>query len=237
MRAAIHEMINGEEPRSLKSKIYDRFMIICIIASLVPLFFKETYPLFVWIERITVCIFIVDYILRWITADMHGKDTGPAAFAKYPFTFFALMDLLSILPSLMAINSGFKIIRVLRLNKTLKVLRILRYSKSFERIITTIKQEKQALGAVCFMAIGYVIISSLIMFNAEPESFDTFFEAFYWAMVTLTTVGYGDIYPVSVIGRIISMISSFVGIAIIALPTGIISAGYMEAIHKEKENK
>jgi len=234
MRAALYEMINGEEPRSLRSKAYDRFMLVCIITSLVPLFFKESCPAFDWIERVTVCIFIVDYVLRWITADLRGKETGAAAFAKYPFTLFAIMDLLSILPSLTALNSGFKLLRILRLNKALKVLRVLRYSKSFNRIVTIIKKEREALGAVGLLAAGYVLISSLVMFNAEPESFDSFFDAFYWAMVTLTTVGYGDIYPVSTIGRVISMISSFVGIAIVALPTGIITAGYMDEIQKKE---
>ena len=79
-----------------------------------------------------------------------------------------------------------------------------------------------------------MLLSALIMFNAEPDSFPTFFDAFYWAMVTLTTVGYGDIYPVSVTGRVVSMISSFMGIAIVALPTGIITAGYMDALKQQK---
>jgi len=78
------------------------------------------------------------------------------------------------------------------------------------------------------------LLSALIMFQVEPNSFDTFFDAIYWAVVTLTTVGYGDIYPTSDIGRIVSMLSSFMGIAIVALPTGIITAGYMNELDKDK---
>lgn len=78
------------------------------------------------------------------------------------------------------------------------------------------------------------MLSALIMFQVEPNSFDTFFDAIYWAVVTLTTVGYGDIYPTSDIGRIVSMLSSFMGIAIVALPTGIITAGYMNELDKDK---
>lgn len=78
------------------------------------------------------------------------------------------------------------------------------------------------------------MISALIMFQVEPDSFETFFDAIYWAVVTLTTVGYGDIYPTSDIGRVVSMLSSFMGIAIVALPTGIITAGYMNELNKEK---
>ncbi len=88
---------------------------------------------------------------------------------------------------------------------------------------------------VCYLASGYTLISALVMFQVEPDSFNTFFDALYWAMVTLTTVGYGDIYPISETGRIVSMVSAFMGIAIVALPTGIITAGYMDSISKNRE--
>ena len=87
---------------------------------------------------------------------------------------------------------------------------------------------------MCGLSFGYVLISALIIFNVEPGTFDNFFEAVYWATVSLTTMGYGDIYPVTTIGRIVTMISSFVGIAIVALPAGIITAGYMDQIRGGK---
>ena len=151
-----------------------------------------------------------------------------------PFSFFGIVDLLSILPSLTMLSSGFKLFRLFRLNKALKALKFLRYSHSFELILNVIKREKRALAAVCVLAGGYIALSALIMFQVEPDSFDTFFDAIYWAVVTLTTVGYGDIYPTSEIGRIVSMTSSFMGIAIVALPTGIITAGYMRELSREK---
>lgn len=83
------------------------------------------------------------------------------------------------------------------------------------------------------MAVAYVLISALVIYNVEPESFETFFDAIYWATISLTTVGYGDIYPVTTIGRIVTMISSVFGIAIIALPSGVITAGYLEEVNKE----
>jgi voltage-gated potassium channel len=86
------------------------------------------------------------------------------------------------------------------------------------------------------MAIAYILVSALIIYNVEPESFNTFFDAIYWATVSLTTVGYGDIYPVTTIGRIVTMISSVFGIAIIALPSGVITAGYLSEINKFSDN-
>ena len=91
------------------------------------------------------------------------------------------------------------------------------------------------MAAVATMAVAYVLISALVIYNVEPESFNTFFDAVYWATISLTTVGYGDLYPVTTIGRIVTMISSVFGIAIIALPSGVITAGYLSEINKDEE--
>lgn len=222
------------ESDTLPGVCYNRFMLICIIASIIPLCFKENYAIFLWIDRITVTIFIADYLFRWFTADIKYGEKSIIAFLKYPFSFFAIVDMLSILPSLTVLSAGFKLFRLFRLNKAFKALKLLRYSKSFNMIISVIKREKKGLYAVCVLAFGYILLSALVMFQVEPESFNTFFDAIYWAMVTLTTVGYGDIYPISNIGRVVSMLSSFMGIAVVALPTGIITAGYMNELNKNK---
>lgn len=87
------------------------------------------------------------------------------------------------------------------------------------------------------LTLGYILFAALVIFNVEPDSFDSFFDAVYWATVSLTTVGYGDIYPVSAVGRFVTMISSVFGIAIVALPAGIITAGYMKEIEEDEERK
>lgn len=237
MRQRIYHVLEDAESDNKVSQIYNRFMLVCIVASMIPLCFKQTNLLFSLMGKITVSVFIFDYILRWITADYKFRESGKAAFLKYPFSVYAIVDLLSILPSLTTLNSGFKLFRLFRLNKAFKTLRLLRYSKSFHLILSAIKRERQALMAVCILSGGYILLSALIMFQVEPESFKTFFDAIYWAVVTLTTVGYGDLYPVSDIGRVISMISSVMGIAIVALPTGIITAGYMSELNKDNDTQ
>ena len=152
----------------------------------------------------------------------------------------AIIDLLSILPSVTVLNSGFRLLKLFRLLRTLKVLRafkFLRYSKSFDVIASVFKKQKKVLSAVATMAVAYVLISALVIYNVEPESFETFFDAVYWATISLTTVGYGDIYPITTIGRIVTMISSVFGIAIIALPSGVITAGYLSEINKDQDNE
>lgn len=230
MRKKIFDIVEIADQDNKLSKFYDYFMYVFIVISVIPLFYKQTNLLFVWIEYVTVSIFIIDYLLRWLTADLK-YNKGYASFVKYPFTFLALLDLLSILPSLSVLNPGFKLFRLFRLNRAFRTLKLLRYSKSFNLILQVIEKEKKGLMAVCYLAGGYVVLTALIMFQVEPNSFSRFFDAIYWAVVTLTTVGYGDIYPVSDIGKIISMISSIMGIAIVALPTGIITAGYMREIN------
>ena len=98
-----------------------------------------------------------------------------------------------------------------------------------------IRTQREPLLAVGSLAVGYVLISALVIFNVEPDTFGSFFDAIYWATVSLTTMGYGDIYPVTTIGRVVTMLSSFVGIAIVALPSGIITAGYMDKISSNKQ--
>ena len=235
MRKKIYEII---EPNSGDSKIqvvYDFVMMAAIVVSMIPLAFKETNTLFLWIDGICVSVFILDYLLRLITAD-YKLNQSTASFFIYPITPMAVIDLLSILPSLTVLNNGLRLLRLFRLARTLKVLRafkFLRYSKSFEIIVNVFTKQKKVLSAVATTAIAYVLVSALVIFNVEPDSFDTFFDAIYWATVSLTTVGYGDIYPVTMLGRTVAMISSAFGIAIIALPSGVITAGYLAEIEKE----
>ncbi len=230
MKEKIYKMLESDNRLGV---YYNRFMLVCIACSIIPLCFKGTYYVFTLIDIVTATIFIADYLLRWFTADIRYQSKKATAFLRYPFSFFAIVDLFSILPSLTVLRPGFKLFRLFRLNKAFKALRLLRYSKSFNMIISVIKREKRGLFAVCVLAGGYIMISALIMFQVEPNSFETFFDAIYWAIVTLTTVGYGDIYPTSDIGRLVSMISSFMGIAIVALPTGIITAGYINELNKD----
>lgn len=82
-----------------------------------------------------------------------------------------------------------------------------------------------------------MLLCALVIFNVEPDSFDTFFDAVYWACVSLTTVGYGDIYPVSSLGRVVTMVSSLIGVALIALPAGIITGGYMDEMRQEMNDR
>lgn len=245
MRRKIFDIIEVADEGNKISAIYDYIMMVIIIGSLIPLAFKTSNRLFDTIDLIATCFFILDYILRLLCADLKlGK--GRISFVLYPFTFMAIIDLLCIIPSLGVVSSSFRLLKVFRLFRTFRVFRSLRiarafkfmrYSKSLEIIINVIRNQKEPLLAVGSLAIGYILISALVIFNVEPDTFENFFSAIYWATVSLTTMGYGDIYPISNAGRIITMLSSFIGIAIVALPAGIITAGYMDEIQKNKSDE
>ncbi len=235
MRKKLFSIIEPIGDGNKLSNIYDFIMMATIVISVFPLAFKETNVVFQWIDYVTVSIFILDYFLRIITAD-YKLEKSVASFFLYPITPMAIIDLISILPSITILNNGFRLLKLFRLLRTLKVLRtfkFLRYSKSFNIIVSVFKKQRKVLFAVATMAVAYILISALVIYNVEPESFATFFDAIYWATISLTTVGYGDIYPVTTIGRIVTMISSAFGIAIIALPSGVITAGYLAEIGKE----
>lgn len=189
-------------------------------------------------------LFILDYVLRWMTADFRSGKQG-WSFAVYPFTGWAIVDMLSILPGLSLIGRGFKILRLTRLVRILRFLRLFRYSNKIQILGKVLYREKGVLLTVLGIAVLYVFITALVMFNAEPHvnpvtgatTFENFFDALYWATVTLTTVGYGDMIPVTDIGRFVCMLSALFGMAIIALPSGVITASYLEELRSSREKK
>lgn len=237
MRKTIYDIIEPSGNHSLYSNVYDFIIMTTIVISIVPLAFRESNVVFQWIDYITTGIFVLDYLLRLVTAD-YKLNRSMVSFFVYPLTPMAVIDLIAILPSVTMLNSGFRLLKIFRLLRTMKVFRafkFLRYSKSFDIISGVFKKQKKGLTAVGTMAVAYVLISALVIYNVEPESFETFFDAIYWATISLTTVGYGDIYPVTTVGRVVTMISSVFGIAIVALPSGIITAGYLAEIENEDE--
>ena len=243
LREKIYRLIEPRNKENYASRVYDIVMLIAIAMGILPLMFRHHIKLFWYFDLISGVCFILDYLLRWYTADMNSKRSKWVAFAIYPFTPMAIIDLLSILPTFNLLGSTFKVFRVSRLLKILRIFKVIRYFEPLEIIMAVVRKQSKILCTVLSLAIFYIFITALIMFNAEedinPETgkylFDSFFDAFYWAACTLTTVGYGDLYPISHTGRVISIISALVGIAIIALPSGIITAGYMDELKSRKE--
>lgn len=233
-RRRLFEILSLPRKEDRQSCIYNYFMILVIVISIIPLMFKHSNDAFRVIDIVSVTIFIIDYVLRFSVAD-YSLQKGAKSFVLYPFTFLAIVDLASILPSFNIIASGYRLLKLFRLLRVFRVFKLFRYSKNIVRIVNVMKNERKALLAVGVLAIGYVFAAALVVFNVEPDTFNNFFEAVYWAVVSLTTMGYGDIYPVTMTGRVVTILSAFIGIAIVALPSGIITAGYMNELAREKK--
>ena len=234
MRKKIFKIIEIANDKDIISRAYDAIMLITIVVSMIPIAMKDNDGVYRAIDWFAAIVFTIDYILRIITADLKLKK-GNKSFFIYPFTPMAVIDLLSILPVFTTVSSTFRVLKVFRLFRTLSVFRVfkvVRYSKSIIMISNVFKKQGESLLVVFGLALGYILVSALVMISVEPDSFATFFDAIYWATISLTTVGYGDVYAVSTVGRIITMLSSVLGIAIVALPAGIITAGYMEELHR-----
>lgn len=242
MRQEIFEIIELDKNDNLISKVYDRIMQVAIVVSIIPLMFRGNNVIFTTIESVVTILFVADYLLRWLTADLRSKKRGISAFVLYPFTLIAIIDLLTILPVISYVNDSLRVLRTWRLLRILRIAKIFKYYEPLQIVMEVFRKKTPVLLTVVGFALFYIFVTALFMFNVEqsvnPKTgelfFDDFFDALYWSTCTLTTVGYGDIYPISDIGRVVSMISALVGIAIIALPSGIITAGYMEEVQERK---
>lgn len=231
MREEIYSIVKRAENGERLSRLYDMLISVVAVLSIVPLMFKTSNLFLDKLDVVTVYILFMDYIFRWITHDFASGKKAPLAFIIYPFTPFAIIDFISLLPSLGLLHHSLRILRMLR------IFKVLHYSKSFVYISNVFTKQKRVLGSVLIIALAYIFVSALAMFSYEPDTFDSFFDALYWATTALTTVGYGDVYPLTSVGQLISMVSSLFGIAVIALPAGIITGGFLEEIDLAKVQK
>lgn len=246
----VYNIIRDDDKNDTISNIFDGVIITLIIINVVVVI-AETFRLsetlqqiFNIIEIISVAIFTVEYVLRVYTADLLHEDIKPfKARIKYIFSFMAVIDLLAILPFYLPfiIPIDLRVLRTLRIIRLFRIFKVNRYTSALTSIADVFKKKKSQLLSSIFIVFLLMIIAAVIMFNvenaAQPETFDNAFSALWWAVATLTTVGYGDIYPITVLGKILSAIIAILGIGLVAVPTGIISAGFMEQINNDKSDK
>ncbi len=198
-------------------------------------------PLLLSIEAATVLFFAVDYVLRLITANyLYPESNERDSLVRYIFSFSGIIDLLSFLPYYLPVffPAGIAAFRMFRVVRIFRLFRINAYYDSLNVITEVIVSKKQQLLSSVFIILTLMLASSLCMYSleheAQPEVFTNAFSGIWWSASTLLTVGYGDIYPVTTMGRVFSIIITFLGVGMVAIPTGIISAGFVEQYQQFK---
>lgn len=187
------------------------------------------------VERLSIAFFAVDYVLRvWTARFLYPELKEGHAIRKYIFSFTGVVDLLSFLPYCLPIffPAGTAAFRLLRIVRIFRLFRINAYHDSLSVITSVISNKRQQLMSSVFIILVLMIASSLCMYSleheAQPEVFTNAFSGIWWAASTLLTVGYGDIYPITMLGKLFGIFISFLGVGMVAIPTGIISAGFVD---------
>jgi voltage-gated potassium channel len=189
----------------------------------------------------SVAVFTIEYLLRMWVCTSHERYKRPiGGRIKHALTPLALVDLLAILPFYLplVIPFDFRVLRAIRLIRLARLLKVGRYSealKLFGRVLKTKKEE--LLAAIFILFILLIVSSSLLYFvenQAQPDKFSSIPASMWWGVVTLTTVGYGDMYPITLAGKLLGAVVSLLGIGFIALPAGVLSAGFIEEIRKKR---
>ena len=241
-RKRLFEIIEIGLPGDVASQVYDAFNILSIVINLVVSVmytFDDLHakfgPWLVTVEAITVAFFALDYCLRlWTAKFLRPSLSEPKAVLRYIFSFSGLVDLLSFLPYYLPVffPSGAVAFRMFRVARVFRLFRVNAYYDSLGVITEVISSKRQQLFSSVFILLVLMLASSLCMYSleheAQPQVFTNAFSGIWWSVSTLLTIGYGDIYPVTTMGKIFSSFITFLGVGMVAIPTGIISAGFVD---------
>ncbi|MBQ5312004.1 MAG: ion transporter [Oscillospiraceae bacterium] len=243
-RKRIFRIIQIGSKDDFPSRAFDMFISATIILNILVMFLESFDELssfsglFGIVETVTIAAFCIEYALRIWTADLlYPELSKPRAILRFLYSFDGIVDLLTILP--LTFFSGFVAFRMLRVVRIFHLFRINASDDSFTVITSVLREKRNQIISSVFIVLVLMLASSLGIYNAEheaqPDVYKNAFSGLWWSVATLLTVGYGDIYPVTVMGRIMAIITTFLGVGVVAIPTGIISAGFVEQYTK-KEN-
>ena len=247
-RKRVSEIIEVGYDQDWLSRLYDLINALAIVANLAAsiLYTFEAVRLpFGWLvltlEQVTVAFFAVDYCLRlWTARALFPDLSEPRAVLKYALSFSGVVDLLSFLPYYLPFffPAGAVAFRMFRVVRIFRLFRINAYYDSLNVITQVITSKGQQLLSSVFIILVLMLASSLCMYSleheAQPEVFTNAFSGIWWSVSTLLTVGYGDIYPITTMGKLFGIIISFLGVGMVAIPTGIISAGFVDQYSRIK---
>ena len=247
----IYDIIEKDSKGDFLSIGFDYFILSLIVLNVLAIIFESYQNIEInykanlyTFELFSVIIFSIEYVLRIWTSEFKFKSQNRFhSLIKYIFSPLALIDLLAVLPFYlpMIIPFDLRFLRILRLTRMLRIFKLNRYSKALKLISKVLKDKKEELLITVFVTLILILFASTIMFyiehDVQPEKYPNIVSSFWWGISTLTTVGYGDVYPLTGWGRLLSGLIAALGIGLVALPTGIISSGFMKELNSRSDKK
>jgi voltage-gated potassium channel len=248
LRWQLGMLLDDDAPHSRKSMLFSTTLAALIVVSVVAVILESVEPIrakhpltFVWIEHAATTVFAVEYVARlWGCVDYRGGQFRHPLWGRlrYVRSFYAIIDLIAVLPSLLGLL-GSADLRVLRLLRLLRMLKLTRRSRTFSLLWAVFREEAASIAALIFSLCLTLTISGALMYMVEveqqPAVFNSIPAAMWWAIETLTTVGYGDMVPVTMAGRVLGGIVSIVGIGTLALFSGLITVGFLDQLKMRRE--
>jgi voltage-gated potassium channel len=250
MRRKVYEVLEPGQQSQSWEKWVDLSVIALILISVANVFL-QTMPemaahqaVLEEMERWIVVVFSVEYLLRLWTAPEAGLyGTGWRAYFRYALTPAALIDLAAVLPYYLApmAQANSMVLRLLRIFRLVRVLKIGRYHTSMSLLVRVLKLRREELTVSLGLVLALVMIASTLMYavehDAQPKAFPSIPAAIWWGVVTMTTVGYGDVYPITSAGKFVAGVSVLLGVGLFALPAGILASGFHEELARQKANE
>ena len=243
------EILNKAKYGDRSSQVFDFFLSFLILANLLAVCLESVKSIndqfqlfFLYFEYGSVIIFSIEYILRiWSQAVnvISPSKSANGRRLRYIFSFTGIIDLLAILPSLLPLIAGGLDLRWLRVLRMIRLLKISHYSSALEDLMLTVYEERRSLGAALYLFLIAIFLSSAMMYLAEHEAQPAYFssipQTMWWSIITLTTVGYGDVSPITPLGQVIGAITAIMGVSTVALLTGIVASGFSNQMSRRKE--
>jgi len=246
----IYSILYGDKSASFTSRLVNGFVIVLILLNVIAVILESVATIhdrfrviFHWFEIISVLVFSIEYLVRIVVCTESARYRNPiTGRIKYSLTPLALLDLFAILPFYLTfITVDLRILRILRVLRILRILKLAHYSAALRTFGNVLSAKKAELVLTLFFLVIMLIVSSAFMFYAEkdaqPDVFSSIPMAMWWGITTLTTVGYGDAYPITFVGRLLGSFIAIIGIGMFALPAGILSSGLLEEIQSSHNSK
>jgi voltage-gated potassium channel len=248
LQRKVHQFLDPDHRDTGTEKVVHGFIIILILLNVIVVSMETIHPLYKsyykWFhafDLFTIVVFSIEYVLRvWSCTAMEKYRHPVLGRLRYMLSFAALIDLLAIFPFYLPLVIGVDL-RSIRVLSLFRFLKMGRYFKAARVISTVIKEKKNELTLSLLLMIGLIIVSSTVMYylerDGQPETFSSIPATMWWGVTTLTTLGYGDVVPKSMAGKIVTGFSLIFSIAMFAIPAGILASGFSEAFHKRKANR